>query len=215
MWSVPVPPDASPAHAAEADPARTDRRQRRRQQSIEEILDAAMAVMAEEGVAGLNLATVARRTGMRPPSLYQYFPSKLAIYDALFAQGNRQFLAAIAAIEPGPDPRTAFKLAARGFLDFCLADPARYQLLFQRTVPGFEPSAESYALAVQALEQWNSILRELGITDPGAMDISTAIVKGLVDQQLANDPGGDRWAGHLDEVIDMFLDHMAKRARTP
>jgi hypothetical protein len=34
------------------------------------------------------------------------------------------------------------------FVEFCVEDPTRHQLLFQRTVPGFEPTAESYAAIV-------------------------------------------------------------------
>ena len=51
-----------------------DRRRRRRQETIDEILDIAVQVMAEEGVAGLSLSEVARRMGIQPPSLYKYFP---------------------------------------------------------------------------------------------------------------------------------------------
>ncbi|MEU0837731.1 helix-turn-helix domain-containing protein, partial [Streptomyces sp. NPDC005969] len=69
---------------------RGDRRLRRRNETVQEILDVAVEVMAEEGVAALSLAEVARRVGMRPPSLYQYFPSKMAVYDALFERGMRQ-----------------------------------------------------------------------------------------------------------------------------
>jgi hypothetical protein len=39
---------------------------------------------------------------------------------------------------------------ARAYVDFCVADAPRCQLLFLRTVPGFEPSAASYALARHA-----------------------------------------------------------------
>ncbi|WP_208028771.1 hypothetical protein [Rhabdothermincola sediminis] len=49
------------------------------------------------------------------------------------------------------------------FIRFCTADPVRYQLLFQRTIPGFEPPAESCALAVEVLEQRHPRLRALGI----------------------------------------------------
>ena len=68
--------------------AGVDRRTRRRQETIEEILDVAIELMATEGVAALSLSAVARRLGMQPPSLYQYFPSKMAIYDALFQRGS-------------------------------------------------------------------------------------------------------------------------------
>ena len=61
-----------------------DRRARRRQETIEEILDIAVQVMTEEGVNGLSLSEVARRLGVQPPSLYKYFPSLMAVYDELF-----------------------------------------------------------------------------------------------------------------------------------
>src|SRR3954453_10022798 len=72
-----------------------DRRQRRRLETIEEVLDIAVAIMAEEGVAGLSLGEIARRMGIRPPSLYVYFPSKHALYDALFKRGWELLLAAM------------------------------------------------------------------------------------------------------------------------
>src|SRR5437763_10955550 len=76
-----------------------DRRQRRRLETIEEVLDHAAEIMAEEGVAGLSLGEIARRMGIRTPSLYVYFPSKHALYDALFARGWRQLLAAMSAYD--------------------------------------------------------------------------------------------------------------------
>src|ERR1700757_5191668 len=64
-----------------------DRRARRRQETIAEILGIATEVMTEQGVNGLSLAEVARRLGVQPPSLYKYFPSLMAIYDAIFQRG--------------------------------------------------------------------------------------------------------------------------------
>src|SRR6476646_5484168 len=64
-----------------------DRRQRRRLDTIQEIVDVAVEVMTEHGVGGLSLGEVARRMGMRTPSLYVYFDSKNAVYDAVFARG--------------------------------------------------------------------------------------------------------------------------------
>src|SRR3954454_17967018 len=72
-----------------------DRRQRRRLETIEEVLDHAAAIMAEEGGAGLSLVEIALRMGIRTPSLYVYFPSKHALYDALFARGWRELLATV------------------------------------------------------------------------------------------------------------------------
>src|SRR5258707_621444 len=68
-----------------------DRRQRRRQETVEEVLGLAAQIMAEQGVAGLSIGEIARRMSIRPPSLYVYFPSKHALYDAKGPFGGRRF----------------------------------------------------------------------------------------------------------------------------
>jgi hypothetical protein len=41
------------------------------------------------------------------------------------------------------------------------------------------------------------------------MDLWTALVSGLTNQQLANDPGGTRWARLVDRSVDMFIAEMS------
>jgi len=187
----------------------TDRRARRREATRAEILDAAWALVREHGLGALSLRELAARVGMRAPSLYQYFPSKHAIYDAMFAQGTRQALATIDVDLSAADTRTALREVARRLVEFATSDPARAQLLFQRTIPGFEPSPAAYAPAVEMHDQVQALLVSRGITDPDAMDLWTAVVSGLTNQQLANDPGGTRWTRLVDAAVDMFLAHVA------
>ena len=59
----------------------------RRQRTTDEVLATALAVMNDAGASGLSLGEVAKRMGMRTPSLYGYFPSKAAVCDELFARG--------------------------------------------------------------------------------------------------------------------------------
>src|SRR3954454_2489497 len=126
-----------------------DRRQRRRLETIEEVLDHAAEIMAEEGVAGLSLGEIARRMGIRPPSLYVYFPSKNALYDALFARGWRELLATMRAYEAAEPAEVSNDLAAamlgygRHMGRWSVENIAYAQLLFWRPVPGFRPSDEA------------------------------------------------------------------------
>ncbi len=166
--------------------------------------------MREQGLAGLSLRDVARRVGMRPPSLYWYFESKHAIYDAMFAEGNRQLLARLDAQVMPTEPRALLRTIASIFVEFATEDAARSQLLFQRTIPGFEPSTESYALATEVVERTRSGFAAVGVTDPTRLDLWMALVSGLSSQQLANDPGGDRWRRLVDDAVDMFADHVLK-----
>lgn len=177
-----------------------------------EILDVAWAQVRADGLAALSLRDLARAVGMQAPSLYSYFDSKHAIYDALYAQGAREFVEAEPSDELG-EPLEGLKQLARFFVGFCAADPARYLLLFQRTIPGFEPSTKSFAISQGSLERLSQRMRACGITDPAAVDLFTAIVTGLADQQLSNDPGGDRWIRLSDDAVEMFYDHTTKEQK--
>lgn len=187
-----------------------DRQTERREATRLEILDAAWALAEEKGLAELTLRDVAVAIGMQAPSLYSYFPSKLAIYDAMFGQAWTQYSEASAEAELtlSRSARVAIKQIAHLFFDFAMASPARHQLMNERIIPGFVPSAESYAPAVDVLERTRSHLHRFGVTDPGDIDLLIALIGGLINAQQANDPGGDRWARQLDKAVDMFADHL-------
>jgi AcrR family transcriptional regulator len=190
-----------------------DRRAERREATRVEILEAAGELIRQHGVAGLGLRDLGQQVGMRAQSLYSYFESKDAIYDALFQQGAAELLERTLALELADDPRVNVRRMARLFFDFCVEDQARYQLLFQRTIPGFEPSPESYAPSVEVLEINRQGLVDAGGTDPRDLDLLTGLVTGLVDQQLSNDPGGDRWYRLLGDALDMFFAHIDARKK--
>jgi AcrR family transcriptional regulator len=178
-------------------PPRSDRRARRRQETIEEILDIATEVMTEEGVNGLSLAEVARRLGVQPPSLYKYFPSLMAVYDALFLRGQREHLAVMRRAMAEADPGLAALVAgleAGG--RWALANRAIAQLLFWRPVPSFEPSAESFAQSVEMVELQRSALadavaaRQLGpdANAEEAVYLVSTLIAGVLSQAMANEP---------------------------
>ena len=156
-----------------------------------------------DGLAGLSLRDLARRVGLQAPSLYAYFPSKAAIYDAMFREGTAELRRRVQAAGEDLDLVSVALL----FADFCVEDPARYQLLFQRTIPGFEPSPETYAVAVELLDHTRARLAALGVAGDDALDVYTALLTGLVDQQISNDPGGERWRRLIPDAMQMFTNH--------
>jgi AcrR family transcriptional regulator len=190
---------------------RADRRAARHEATKGEILEAAWVLARERGLAALSMRELAAAVGMRAPSLYQYFGSKHAIYDAMFGQGMRDALAVVTAEIDTRKGIDALRESGRRLLDFATSDPVRTQLLFQRTIPGFEPSPESCALSMEMSGRVRALIGELGITDPDAMDLWTALISGLTNQQLANDPEGTRWTRLLDRTVDMFLAAVASR----
>jgi AcrR family transcriptional regulator len=184
-----------------------DRRAERYAATRREILDAAWELVRADGLGALSMRELGARVGMRAQSLYAYFPSKFAIFDAMFAESNEELLRRLTALKPARDPVAALRAEKRVFIEFCVEDPARYQLLFQRTIPGFQPSPEAYAPALEVLESGRAALRACGITSARAMDAWTAVTGGIAAQQNANEPGGERWTRLADEVTDMFLAH--------
>ena len=169
------------------------------------------------GLGGISLRDLGAQVGLRAQSLYSYFPSKQAIYDAMFRQGYEQFIAE-AAIDTPPgngkgngDVRAEALAGVLSFFDFCTADQARYQLLFQRVVPDFEPSPASMAVAVDAYARTVGRLAVVVAADQADLDLWTAVVTGLVDQQWSNDPGGTRWRDLVARAVDMLLDEQERR----
>jgi len=183
----------------------------RRQVKTASIVDAACALAREHGIQLVSLRDLAKEVGMRQPSLYGYFDSKNTLYDAMFADGNRQLLKVLSAIDLPADPRVTLKAYLGAFADFAVEDPARNSLLFRRVIPGFKPSAESYAVAEEALGRVVAVMNVAGVTDPGDIDCLVAMTAGLIEAQLSNEPGGDRWLRHLNRMTDVLVDDALER----
>ena len=183
----------------------------RRAQRRDQILAAAWNIAAEFGLGAVSLHEVARRVGIRQPSLYGYVASKLDLYDAMYGQAYEQLLARLDATPPKGTAREQLLRVSRVVLDFVVEDPPRQQLMFQRTIPGFDPSPVSYALARRLVDRCAGLLSALGADSPAHVDVYTALVGGLGAQQVANDPGGDRFTRHLEALLEVFLDHFVPK----
>ncbi|MEO8105772.1 MAG: TetR/AcrR family transcriptional regulator [Actinomycetes bacterium] len=180
-------------------------RQTRHERTAAEIVDAAWKLAAARGLAGFTLRDMAADVGMRAPSLYSYFGSKASIYDAMFIEGNRALMDRQQEWAASDSP--TLHEAAAGFVEFCTENPTRYQLLFQRVIPGWHPSATAYASAVEVYDSMRARLAQLGVREAKHLDLWTALLTGLTDQQISNDPGGNRWSQLVDDAVDMFIAH--------
>ena len=176
------------------------------------ILEAAWHLAREHGIAGVSLHALAREVGMRQPSLYAYFDSKSELYDAMFADGNRRLLQQLELVKLPRDPRAALKKFLAEFVALALEDPARYELLFERRIPGFTPSPTSYLLAEALLGRAYQLINAARVTKQGDIDCIIAMVAGLMQAQLSNDPGGNRWIHHLNRLVDLYVDDVLERS---
>lgn len=194
----------------------------RRRATVEEALDHAQEIVAAQGAGAVTVSEIARRMGMRAPSLYKYFPSRHAIYDGLFARGNALVAAylddAVSECEPGLERLLA---GARAMVRWSLAEPGLAPLLYWRPVPGFEPSPDSYA---PSQAQWQSMRKDLriaarrgqlgrGADSDDAMRMLTVVIAGICSQYLSNEPRTPPERSHfvalLDDALDMYVRHYA------
>ncbi|HEX4722813.1 MAG TPA: TetR/AcrR family transcriptional regulator [Pseudonocardiaceae bacterium] len=175
-----------------------------------EIVDAAWAIAGEHGLAAVTLREVASRVGMQSPSLYTHFASKNAIFDAMFAQAWTGFLLVSDGLEPFVvrSPRKALLEVAQIFVDYCVADLARFQLMNQRMVADFEPTPDAYAPSLRVMARLRERLTRIGVQADADADLFLAITGGLIDAQFANDPGGDRFVRLLPRALDMYAEEI-------
>lgn len=188
-----------------------DTRGRRRDRTRGEILAAAWELARRDGVASLSLRDLADRVGMRAPSLYTYFASKSDLYDAMFAQGMQEFADVMQRSRLGRDARETLRNRARAFVRAAVEDPVRYELLFQRPIPGFTPSPEAVAVGLDNLARTRDVARQAGIADDRGFDLFMSTIRGLVGMQIANEPAGTRWVRLIDDAVEMCVMHHASK----
>jgi len=194
-----------------------DRRERNREEMQRAILAAARAVMREQGVAALSMREVARRIKLKAPSLYAYYPSKMALYDALFLAGIRIFRTYRDPLDRRPGSfRDKLYAHLEAYMHFAQEHPDLYQLCFERPVPGFVPSDASMTEILEARHRFDQDLATM-ITEgqiiprlpaSQARDLMIAMMHGLTSQHMANEPhlpaGSGRYGGLIPAAVTLF-----------
>lgn len=117
------------------------------------VLDAARALLVQEGADALTMGRIARALGIKPPSLYKHFPDRTAIEALLVAEG---FEAWIAALERAGPSLAGIGAAYRAF---ATANPRLYRLMTERPLArerlpaGLEARAQAPLLAAVGGDQ--------------------------------------------------------------
>jgi AcrR family transcriptional regulator len=191
------------------------RRQRNRDEMVAAIVQVARAVMQEQGVAALNLSEIARRVGMQTPSLYEYFANKLALVDYLFLLAAREYRAVLRAFdaESATSPWALLEQALSAHMRFAVENPDFFKLLFERHIPGFEPSEASMVEARALLDEADRyVLRfvnEAGLEPDVELqpvrDFLFAVMHGVSAQHLANEPHLPVGEGRFGSLVPFVI----------
>src|SRR5699024_5343566 len=102
--------------------------QQRSARRVERMLDAASDLLNEHGYEALTTTAIAKRAGVAVGSLYQFFPDKRAVVQALTQRNLERFMAEVSMRLPGGDRQHWWDLVD-ALLDIYLR--------MHREVPGF------------------------------------------------------------------------------
>lgn len=97
----------------------------------EQILEVALALFTQYGMASVSTRQIARAVGISQPSLYAHFPSADAIAAELCARGFQALHAKFAEVlEASGTPLARLARLGRAYIEFGLANPDVYRIAF-------------------------------------------------------------------------------------
>jgi len=108
------------------------------------LVDAALALVAEQGVDALSVAEAARRTGVSAAAPYRHFPTRLDLLKATAARAAELLAAELAKVNELSDPRDRLAETARVYVRFVVRHHAGFDLIFdERLRVGDQALAEA------------------------------------------------------------------------
>lgn len=125
----------------------------------ERILGAAVRLLADAGPSGLSTRAVAAAAGVQTPTLYRLFTDKDGLLEAVATFGFESYLAEKRAFEPSEDPVDDLRRGWDVHVEFGLANPEIYTLMYGNVQPGRQPeaAAENRAILRAMLERANAL----------------------------------------------------------
>ncbi|MFG1704083.1 TetR/AcrR family transcriptional regulator [Nonomuraea sp. M3C6] len=159
----------------------------------QDLLDAAMHVLREQGALHLTLRRVADAAGTSTMGIYTCFGGRAGLLEAIYEYGFGILHEAMTkSLNGHTDPLARIMAVAYGYREFALSDPALYALMFERPLPDFDPSPQqrndALGLTFDLLTQATSAAAEAGLirsNDPArAAYLVWTTIHGLVSIEL-------------------------------
>ncbi|MFD6394165.1 TetR/AcrR family transcriptional regulator [Nocardia sp. NPDC060259] len=114
----------------------------------ERIIAAAAQLLAEGGREAVSTRAVSAAAGVQAPTIYRLFVDKQGLLDAVAAYGFAAHLSEKTSLEPTDDPVADLRTGWDLNMEFGLANPALYTLMYAEPRPGGTSPAALTALAV-------------------------------------------------------------------
>jgi AcrR family transcriptional regulator len=157
------------------------------------LLDAAEAELSQNGIEAFSLRGVAKRAGVSHAAPAHHFGDATGLLTALAAIGYRRFVKTQESRQRDapPDPKAQLAAAGLGYIDFAMAHPAMFRLMFSSE----KPDKTNEMLATESTAAFNKLIEDvqhIAKSDPYAdrnamTDVMAvwAIAHGLADLMIA------------------------------
>ena len=152
----------------------TERRARHKEELRRKILDAARAIIMEEGFAALTMRRIAERIDYSPAAIYLHFTDREEIARDLSREGFGELLQCLQPTSAAVDPWVRLREISRAYVSFGMAHPETYKLIFmedarymkaifarKEPVTENDPATESFRILFRAAQD----LKQAGLTN--------------------------------------------------
>jgi AcrR family transcriptional regulator len=182
------------------------------------LLEAASTLLAEEGAEALSVRRIAAAAGCSTMVVYSRFGGKQGVVEALYVEGFERLARTMKSVRVSDDPVADLRRCAQRYRNFALENPTYYSVMFERSVPDFEPSeaARTGALATLGIlaERAQQGIDQGRFPPQDALHLATclwAANHGVVSLELrhVSDPVFEWGKRHL-QVIDAMLAGLAE-----
>ncbi|WP_405140528.1 TetR/AcrR family transcriptional regulator [Sphaerisporangium sp. NBC_01403] len=115
------------------------------------LINVAGELLLTDGPDSLTVRRIATEAGCSTTVVYTMFGNKEGLAEALYLEGFERFRRRLAAVPRHPDPLEYLTSLGPAYRDACLAEPGYYSVMFEKAIPGFEPSERARTLARAAV----------------------------------------------------------------
>ncbi len=174
------------------------RAKQRTGQLREHIVQAAVAMLAADGIGGFTTRKVAERAQTSPPAVYELFGDKAGLVREVFFEGFRLLGDRLGRLRESDDPLADLLRTVQALRTFVRDNPVLAQVMFSRPFADFDPGPAEREAGTTTREfivrkVWRCI--DAGIIDGNEVDIAhglLALAQGLAAQEAAGWLGSTR-----------------------
>ena len=195
-------------------------RQQRSRDTVEAIVQASAHILGRRGWAGLTTNEVAEVAGVSIGSLYQYFPDKLSLIEAVRRRHFQDGLAALRAAEDGGTPRAQrIESIVEGMIELHGRNPALYHTLLEEAPRSRESKAAHDEFETEYMRRYEALIsagrppRNGGCRSIAAQVLSAAIAGAVHDAARRGTLASPTLKRELVHLVSAYLSRPPRAGR--